>query len=159
MPHIECPIIDCYVFRRITTGVELLMLRRRMGSYMGGTWQAVHGKIEPGESAVHAALRELREEAGLSPMRFWQLEFVNTFFSAARDAVVLCPSFAAEISVESVIQISDEHTDYRWVPAGQADEQFLWPGQRQAIQEVLREIVAGGPAEPYLRIPLPPACV
>ena len=33
--------------------------------------------------------------------------------------------------------------------------QFLWPGQRRAIREILDEIILPGPAEPYLRLEIP----
>jgi len=32
-----------------------------------GSWETVHGTIEPGETPVQASLRELREETGLVP--------------------------------------------------------------------------------------------
>ena len=150
-------IVDCYVFRRTPAGVEFLFLKRRPGAYLGDTWHAVHGKIEANETAWQAALRELREEAGLTPARFWQLEFVNTFYAAKWDRVLCCPGFVAEVAADAAVRLSEEHTAYRWIARDEARSAFLWPGQRAAIAEVLAEVVDAGPAERHLRIDVPPA--
>ena len=54
-----------YVFLRSDRGV-LLQLRQNTG-YMDGHWSAgAAGHVEPGETAVQAAIREVREELGVS---------------------------------------------------------------------------------------------
>lgn len=154
MPDIVSNVIDVYAFRRSAMQVEFLLLKRSEGRRLAGTWQAVHGRIEPGETAVQAALRELEEETGLRPIGFWQLEFVNTFYLAAEDALLMCPCFAAEIDPATEIVLSAEHTDYRWEPSEQALEGYMWPGQRHAVREIMAEIVTPGLAEPHMRIAL-----
>jgi dATP pyrophosphohydrolase len=151
MPEIVSNVIDVYPFRRRHDGVEFLLIERVEGIRLGGTWQAVHGRIEPGETAWQAALRELREETGLSPVGFWQTDFVNTFYMATEDRILMCPCFAAEIAADAEVVLSDEHTAFRWEPAEQALQSFMWPGQRRAVREILEEIIAPRPSEPYLR--------
>lgn len=156
MPQIVAETVECHVFRRGPEGAQLLLLHRAAASYMGRTWHPVQGRIEPGETAWQAALRELREETDLRPQRFWQLEFVNTFYRASRDQIYLCPCFAAEVAPDARVRLNAEHTDYRWVSAADVPPALLWPGQRRALCEVVEVIIAGGPAEPFLRIePLP----
>ncbi len=66
-PRLRSDVVEVMVFR-IPTGPtvapELLQIRRAKPPLMG-TWQPVMGHIEAGETAVQAALRELREETGL----------------------------------------------------------------------------------------------
>lgn len=152
MPDILSRLVDVYVFRRGPAGVEFLQLHRRPGASIGGTWQSVHGGIEPGESATQAARRELREETGIDPLRLWQLEHVNTFFIAADDAIHLCPGFAAEVTADATVQIDDEHDAFRWVGAAQAVSSFLWPGQRTSVREILDTIVMPGEVERFMRL-------
>ncbi|MFN0136038.1 MAG: NUDIX hydrolase [Phycisphaerae bacterium] len=152
MPEISAHIIDCYVFRRIADRIEFLMLLRSPGRAIAQTWQAVHGKIEAGETAWQAAIREMHEETGLSPLRFWQLEQVNTFYVAAQDRILMCPSFTAEVPLDAQVVLSHEHTEFRWVAAGDALREFMWPGQRTAIREIIEYIIPGSTAEPFLRI-------
>lgn len=154
MPRIATNIVDVYVFRRAAQ-IEFLTLLRAPRSRLGQTWQSVHGRIEAGESAWQAALRELGEETALKPLGFWQLEFVNAFYVARDDTLQLCPCFAAEAAPAADIRLSHEHTAFRWLPYPQILEALLWPGQRQAVCEVMEQIVRPGPAEPFLRIPLP----
>jgi dATP pyrophosphohydrolase len=145
-------IVDCYVFRRVSPSVEFLLLKRNPASCLGQTWQAVHGKIEPGETAWQAAVRELREETGLAPLRLWQVDFVNTFYVARLDRVLMCPCFAAEADRTADVVLSAEHTEYAWVRADDVLRRLMWPGQRSAVREILDEIVTPGLAEPHLRI-------
>ncbi|MBI5863140.1 MAG: NUDIX domain-containing protein [Planctomycetes bacterium] len=158
MPALVSKIVDVYVFRRrgaAQAGVEFLQLRRAGGGRIGDTWQAVHGTIEAGEAAWQTALRELGEETSLTPLRFWQLEHVNTFYVAAEDAVYLCPCFAAEVAPDAQVRPDDDHTAFRWLAHPDAVPHFMWPGQRQAIREIGAHILAGSDAEPHLRIALP----
>lgn len=152
MPQNVSDIVDVYVFRRRADGVEFLLLRRAADAALGGTWQSVHGHIEPREPAWRAALRELQEETGLEPLRFWQIDFVNTFYVASRDAILMCPCFAAEAPPNAPVVLSAEHTEFAWLATEQALRRFMWPGQRRAVEEILSQIIAAGAAEPHLRI-------
>lgn len=154
MPNTVANVIDVYVFRRRGADVEFLMLKRAPGVRLGGTWQAVHGRVEPGETAVAAALRELGEETGLRPIGFWQLEYVNTFYLTDDDVVLMCPCFAAEVPPDADVTLCHESTDYRWESAERAPESFMWPGQRSAVREIMTEIITPGLAEPHMRIEL-----
>lgn len=152
MPTITANLVEVFPFRRTPRGVEFLMLRRATGTFLGDTWHAVHGKVEPGETAVATAIRELREETGATPRQLWQVDHVSTYYVAEHDAVYLQPSFTAELAPDVAVTLSPEHSAFRWVPAPEAPAAFLWPNQRRAVQAVLDEILAEGPAEPHLRM-------
>ncbi|MCG3125862.1 MAG: hypothetical protein CHACPFDD_00689 [Phycisphaerae bacterium] len=154
MPEISAQIIQVFPFRRGAAGVEWLLLRRRPSSRLGGTWQGVQGKIESGEKAWQAGLRELREETGLTPLRFWQLDSVDAYYVAATDRVMLAVCFAAEVPDGAEVRLCAEHTEVRWRGTSDALREFLWPGQRRALQEIAEHILSGGASEPFLRINL-----
>ena len=147
--------IDCYVVRPTGDGThEFLQMHRPPGAFMGGTWQTIHGKIKDGETAWQAALRELREETGLTPREFYQLDTLNVFYMAAGDTIWHCPGFCAVVDADASITLNHEHDAVRWVPRRGVDRDFMWPGERQALVELCREILDDGPAKPFLRIAL-----
>lgn len=154
MPSIVCNVVDVYVFRRRADVFEFLLLKRAPGQLLSNTWQAVHGRIEAGETAVAAALRELREETGLRPLGFWQIDYVNTFFVVASDSIMMCPCFAVEVGVEDEVRLSPEHTEADWAMYPDVLGQLIWPGQRQAVKEIMAEIVGARAGERHLRIAL-----
>lgn len=49
----------------VTHGDDVLLLRRPAGKRFAGRWNGPGGHVEPGEDALGAARRELREESGL----------------------------------------------------------------------------------------------
>jgi dATP pyrophosphohydrolase len=148
--------VCCYVVRPNADGGlgELLQLRRAPGEFMGGSWSVVRGRVEAGEKAWQAALRELNEETGLvpEPDEFYQLDTVDTFYLAADDTVWHVPGFCAVVPRDCVVKLNEEHDDFRWVDRSQADAEFLWPGERRQLEELAREIMDFGPARPILRI-------
>lgn len=154
MPRIVSNQVEVFPFRRRPAGVEFLLLRRAAADYLGGTWHAVHGAIEPGETAVQAALRELHEESGLRPLRFWQIDYVSVFFLARADAVCMNPVFTAELPADAQVRLSSEHDAFEWIVPSLAAARLMWPNQRHALREIIEEVLGGGPGEPALRIDL-----
>lgn len=160
MTHVLADLVDVYVLRQ-REAVEFLQLRRT-AEPMAGTWQPVMGHIEPDESAVAAAVRELGEEVGLKPgdaawLGFWQLEEVHPYFVAALDAVVLSPRFAVLVDAAWAPDLTgeDTHDAHRWVRAGDTKTSFLWPGQWRACVEAAGLLATRGSAlERALRLPL-----
>ena len=149
--------VSVYVFRRGAAGVEFLALLRSPDLPLGGSWQSVHGKIEPGETARAAALRELREETGLVPTRFYVANHVETFFDPAADCFLMVPVFAAEVEAASTVVVSREHVRAEWCSADEIADRFLWPTQQAAVASIVRDIVAPRQANPWLLLSDPEA--
>ena len=148
--------VACYVVRpgKVEGAHEFLQMRRSPGEYMGGAWGTVRGGVEEGETAWQAALRELREEAGLVPDEFYQLDTVDVFYLAKGDTIWHCPGFCAVVDREALVVLDAEHDAHRWVPRSRIQAEVLWPGERTHLAELFREILDGGPAKQYLQIPL-----
>lgn len=149
--------VCCYVVRPDDRGGhEFLQLRRRADDFMGGTWQTVYGQSEGDETAVAAALRELREETGLIPAEFYRLEHVSIFYVIPEDTLWHCVQFCAIVKREDCVNLNAEHTELRWLSTDEAATQFMWEDDRKAVAQITREILGDGPTKPHVRIMLPP---
>ena len=76
------------------------------------------GRVDPGESPVETAHRELREEVGLDPGR---LDFVRGFYVAPGFADEFLHGFIARDCSESPLEADeDEELIVEWLPLGEA---------------------------------------
>ena len=131
------------MLRGTGTALEVLALRRAVGGRCPGSWETVHGTIEPGETPQQASAREMREETGLTPLRLYNLSRVEMFYQHSRDEVALIPQFAAFVSAGAEARVSPEHDRCEWLPAATAAQRFAWPRERRALNDIL-SIVGGG---------------
>ncbi len=136
--------VEVCVFRSDGNAPSYLLLKRSDSETMyPGLWQYVTGKSEAGESAVEAALRELREETGLVPTHCWAVPFVNALYDMRNDRIEHLPLFCAEVGPDADVRLSEEHSAFAWLPHADAVERLVWPGQRQGLT-IVHEYIAGG---------------
>src|SRR5262249_49237040 len=118
---------------------EVLLLRRRRER--GGFWQIVTGRIEPGESALEAARRELMEETGFE-LPVEELGYRHAFALGEEipPRLVEETAFAAWQNREQLVRLNpDEHDALEWLPVQSALEQLPFRGLRSAV---LRAVAA-----------------
>lgn len=154
MTSIRVSLVDLYVVRGSGSALECLVLRRAAGGRCPGSWETVHGHIEPGETPADAARRELAEETGLAAERLYNLSRVETFYQHRLDEVALVPVFAAFVAAASSVLTGSEHDRFEWLPPAEARRRFAWPREARALDDVLALLGAGdaGPVEDVLRV-------
>jgi 8-oxo-dGTP pyrophosphatase MutT (NUDIX family) len=134
--------------------LEVLLLRRGPHGRNPGSWETIHGTIESGETPVQASLRELREETGLVPAKFYNLSRTEAFYQHRTDELAVIPAFAAFVAANAHVTISAEHDRAEWLRVHEAAGRFAWPRERRAVDDIL-SIVGGGDAgllEDVLRV-------
>ena len=135
MPKVVVRVIDAYVFNRKNKEIRFLLLKRAKTKIYEHLWQGVAGKIEAGEAAWEAAIRELKEETGFEPVRMFVADHVSKFYEAHGDWVNMVPVFGIEVEDEEVI-LSDEHCEFKWVDFNTAHQTLIWSGQKDGIAAV-----------------------
>ena len=135
MPKVVVRVIDAYVFNRKSKEIRFLLLKRAKTKIYEHLWQGVAGKIEAGEAAWEAAIRELKEETGFEPVRIFVADHVSKFYEAHGDWVNMVPVFGIEVEDEEVI-LSDEHCEFKWVDFNTAHQTLIWSGQKDGIAAV-----------------------
>jgi dATP pyrophosphohydrolase len=159
MPPIRADAIAVYLYRRRGTKAKpryefLQLLRSASTGEYQHSWQPVYGGVDKKEATIAAALRELKEETNLVPVRMFQVEYLESFYFMPHDYVLVMPVFGAEIAADAVIALNDEHTDFRWVPEGKIKSAFMWRTQVEALTHLRSALHRPTAAGRFLEIDL-----
>ena len=138
--------VQVVVYRDTPEGREyLVLLRRRKGS--ADFWQPVSGSLEPGETFLDAALREVREETGIEAVHDLRgIGLVGSFRIAPAWRDLYAPDvthnlqvgFAARVATADVRIDAREHAEYRWEPHERARALMFYEPNRRALDLVER---------------------
>lgn len=117
---------------------RLLLLKRT--AERGGFWQLVTGRVEPGESPLQAAARELFEETGFSPRleELRDLDYRHAFALGERVPPIFAQESAFACPVSGEPRLSAEHEELRWCTAEEAGALLPFAGLRRAATLALR---------------------
>lgn len=111
---------------------ETVLLIRRGQPPLRDHWSLPGGRIEPGERAADAALRELREETGVEAEITGLLDVVDGIFPEGGRHYVLIDYAARWVSGEPVA--GDDAAEARFVALDKADAMVGWDETRRVIR-------------------------
>lgn len=125
------------VFSIFPEDIKFLLLKHQRGH-----WGFPKGHRESGESTKFAALREIREETGV--LNFEVLERLDyelryQVFEDGKRRPKKVTLYLVRIPYPPNIEISSEHTNFKWVTAEELNE-FLHDNAKPAITEALERI-------------------
>lgn len=149
-------IVDVFPFRIRNGRIEYLVLQMNPEIHKDipehkVIWQAVHGLVEPGETAPQAGLREFREETGLEPMVVYQLDDVHVQRipqvghsqdglpvkdPRQEDWIDLTVVFAVQCKEDIEPTLSIEHVAYKWLERKEAEHYLRVAAHRRALREI-----------------------
>ena len=146
-------IVIVHVVKLRGNEVKYLLLKR-CGKFLTGNWQMVAGKVEEGETGTQGALRELYEETGIKPDRFYTADFVESFYLPKFDLMCHAPVFVAFVDEDQEVVLSPkEHDEFTWVTLSEALSLLEFSGQRIALQHIDDEFVKKQPNNLFMLIP------
>jgi 8-oxo-dGTP pyrophosphatase MutT (NUDIX family) len=134
MPSADTPEPQPVVAAIVTSHLGVLAGRRNDGR---PPWTFIAGEIEPGESQVDAAVREVKEETGLL-VRAGHVEIGRRVHpKTGRTMIYLActPTHGTEVFVGD----EDELAEVRWLSLAEADE--LLPGMFEPVREHLGRVI------------------
>ena len=152
MPSLVSDAVDAYIIRRLNARLQFLLLQRRADAPFGSSWQAIHARVLPDETALSAAERALAETTGLVTRAVYSADYVNQIYDHARDAVILIPVFAFEVESQARINPGPDFLGFEWCERDEATARLLWAGQRWSVRHIDDVIGSGGPAAEFYRI-------
>ncbi len=143
-----------FIVRPAGDTYEFLLARRSEAKYMGGTWQLISGRIEPGETAWQAAIREMLEETKLKPVELYRLSHVTQFYRSDNDTLNTGITFCAIVPAIASVLLNSENTEFQWMPLENVRPRLMWASDKIAFDEVCRVILNDGLSKPFQRIPI-----
>ena len=111
---------------------DQVLLIRRGTPPRQGEWSLPGGRIEPGERAVDAALRELREETGIEAEITGLIDVVDGLFPEAGRHYVLVDYAARWVSGEPAA--GDDAIEARFVALDEVEALIDWSETRRIIR-------------------------
>ncbi len=131
--EIVSDMVEVHLFRQNEKNLEFLLLKRSLGEFYEHLWQMVSGRIEENEKAFKTALREVKEETGLTVKKMWTLPNINSYYSPESDRINLIPVFAVLVDPQSKVILSDEHSEHKWLSKEECKKYLAWEGQRKSV--------------------------
>jgi bis(5'-nucleosidyl)-tetraphosphatase len=119
--------------RNVGDGYEFLLLQHKKK----GHWAFPKGHPEENESDLEAALRELKEEAGITKIELFPdttfTEEYNLTLFDGRDVEKTVVYFIGVTNQEKVIIQAEEVADFVWLPFEEAYEKITYPASKEML--------------------------
>lgn len=103
--------------------------------YPSGHWDFVKGKMEKGESTHETAIRETKEETGITDIAFLENfeEWIEYDFQWKRELVQKKVVFFLAETKTKEVKISHEHLNYTWVNYNEAMEKTTFDNAKTVL--------------------------
>jgi len=146
-------VVDVYVIRPLAEGWKVLAVQRADDTRCPGAWETIHGRLDPDERPEDGAVREVREETGLTVSRLYNVT-VQPFYLHMFGTVQLAIVFCAFVDEPADVTLGEEHQSCEWLSPHDASSRFIWPREREALSHILHLLAGGnaGPVEDVLRV-------
>jgi len=115
---------------------HVLAVKRPLGRQLGGLWEFPGGKIELGESAETALLRELKEELDLNHSELGKFHNLRPVMHAYDFAVIQLIPMLIHCCKRPNFTLS-EHTDFCWIHPEKATNLVWAPADLPILRELL----------------------
>ena len=103
--------------------------------YPSGHWDFVKGKMEEGESTHETAIRETKEETGITDVNFVEgfEEWIEYNFQYQKELVHKKVVFFLAETTTKEVNISHEHLDYTWMDYNTAMEKTTFDNAKTVL--------------------------
>lgn len=126
--------VNVFALAFLYKGSQVLLAHRHNATYGQGMYSLIGGKVEAGETALQAIVREVKEEIGLTiPAKDFTL--VHTLHRKGTETEFIAVCFKADMSHMPAPTIAepDKHDDIRFFDIHALPENIL-PAHKQIIE-------------------------
>lgn len=129
------PVVEtsCCYFQ---VGDKFLFAKRSLGKPEGGKWGIPGGKIEKGESAQQAVVREMFEETGVH-LDQEKLKYIGELFIRKIDVDYVFHIFHQVADHSPNVVLNNEHEEYCWSSLDEASKLPIMSGGKEVLQHFI----------------------
>lgn len=113
---------------------KLLILQLSPAKQEAGAWGVPAGKLEVNESPAAGACRELYEETGIFIELAAHMHPMSQLYIRKPKVDYVYHIFGVKLNHNPKIQLSHEHSDYRWVTPQEVKGLPLMKGAQEALE-------------------------
>ena len=106
--------VDCVIFGKSSAGMHVLLIQRKNPPYQD-YWALPGGFLDPGESPLTAAARELEEETSLANIPLAQLHTFGAPERDPREHVIAIAHYGIVDIADHTPQAADDAADVMWL--------------------------------------------
>lgn len=123
-----CEVAACYV----EVNGKILILERSYTESEGKTWGVPGGKIEPGETPLQGAIRELFEETNIKILPS-QFQEIGKLYITKPKGSYIYHMFHVGVREMPLVSLNSEHISYLWIAIDNIDQLPLIGGAKEAL--------------------------
>lgn len=104
-------------------------------NYRKGYWDLAKGKLEAGETNLQAAIRELKEETGLTAEIHagFEQSLTYMFKDFSGELVQKTVTYFVGKAPTKEVRISSEHLSYKWLPLKDTLQELTYVNSQQIV--------------------------
>ncbi|MCX7703688.1 MAG: bis(5'-nucleosyl)-tetraphosphatase [Planctomycetota bacterium] len=123
------------LFRRKNGKTKFLLIHSSEHSY----WSFPKGVIDEGENEIKTALRELKEETGITNVRIIEgFKTINRYFYTRQgERISKTVSYFLAETVTDKVTLSYEHDNYTWAEPETALQMLPYPSLKRVLKEAV----------------------
>lgn len=118
-----------------TDGKSILLMKRAGEGEHIGTWALPGGKAKEGETEIGNAIRETKEETGLTSIPGRRFDSMSN-----KSGLKKFTAFFYHVSKPFDVTLSKEHSDYEWIDFENLKNKELHPKLKENIPDYLHKI-------------------
>lgn len=117
---------------------KYLFLRRSKAPTYSYNWGVPGGKLEEGETAKTAVVRELYEETAIQVLED-EIQYLRTYYIRRPVVDFAFHMFYRRLDILPDVALSSEHDSFRWLTKVEASKLPMFPGSRELMNFMWRE--------------------
>ena len=147
---IRCTGVAIVLLKRVENEYKVLLLKRAT-KVLRDVWCYIGGGIEKDESAWETALREIKEETGITKVTLYTTNKFDQIYSPEGNYIYIAPVFVGFVEDQQEVKLNYEHSDYQWLSFDRAIEIVSLPGNDDVLRSIEKHFVMRKPLK-YLRV-------